>query len=346
MAERRASDLHLTVGRPPLLRIDGQLVPIEGEPLTSDGTKELAYALLTEEQMAAFEKQRELDFSYGVAKVGRFRVNLYRQRGSVGCAIRCIPYAIPTLEELGLPSVVKEFAERPNGLFLVTGPTGSGKSTTLAAIIDYINGRRRCHIITVEDPIEYLFHHKLATIDQREVGTDTTSFAEALRHVMRQDPNVIMVGEMRDLETIHAALTLAETGHLIFATLHTSDTIHAMPRIIDIFPPYQQQQIRVQLSMVLIGVLAQQLIPRKGQPGRALATEMMKVTTPVQNLIRENNLPQLYSVLQTSREAGMHTMNQSLSKLYKDGIISYEEAVRRTNNYDEFIALISSAKEG
>ena len=340
--ERRASDLHLTVGIPPQLRIDGMLVPLSMEPLTNETVRTLAYQMLEPSLIGLFEKRKELDTSYSIKALSRFRVNLYRQRGSVGAAIRVIPFKVPTLDQLGLPHLLEEFAQRPHGLFLVSGPTGSGKSTTLAAMIEQINLHRNCHLVTIEDPIEYLHHHKKATINQRELGIDTTSFQEALRHVVRQDPNVIMIGEMRDLETMSAALTLAETGHLILATLHTSDAIHAIRRIIDVFPPYQQLQIRVQLSLVLIGVVVQQLLPKANEPGRVACCEVMTVVPSISNLIRENRLQELRSLIQTGRKYGMTTMNQSLADLYSEGRVTWDEIARRTTDLDDLLRLTKS----
>lgn len=342
MVEKKVSDLHITVGIPPQFRIDGNLQFLSSfdKPLNADTTKILSYSTLTSRQVEEFERTKELDFSYGVSGLGRFRINLYLQRNCVALCARLIPYEIPSIEELGLPEIVKDFAMRHSGLFLVTGAVGSGKSTTLAAMIDYINNNKSCHIVTIEDPIEYLHKHKKSTIDQREVGSDTLSFAEALRHVFRQDPNVILVGEMRDLETIHTALTLAETGHLIFGTLHTMDAIHTVSRIIDVFSPYQQQQIRVQLSMVLIGVLSQQLIPRQSGKGRVLAYEMMNMVPSIRSLIRENSLPQIYTSIQTGKKVGMVTMNSVLAALCRKEEIAYDEALRRATNVDELNSLL------
>ncbi len=338
--EKKASDLHLTVDLPPQLRIDGRLGPTEFEKLTPSVIQSLAYSILTKGQIEAFEKNRELDLSFGLGDISRFRINMYWQRGSIALTIRRVPFEIPTFEELGLPEIVKEFADRTSGLFLVTGVVGSGKSTTLAAMIEYINNKKPCHIISIEDPIEYLYRHKRASIDQREVGSDTLSFANALRHVFRQDPNIILIGEMRDLETIHAALTLAETGHLILGTLHTGDAPHSVSRIVDVFPPYQQEQIRIQLSLVLIGVLAQQLIPRARGEGRVLATEAMNVTPPIRNLIRENELAQIRSIIQVSRKYNMWTMNQSLADLCQKGVITWEQASKRTTDLKELTGLL------
>lgn len=342
MVEKKASDLHITVGISPQFRIDGNLQFLGSfdKPLNAETTKTLSYSILTSRQVEEFERTKELDFSYGVSGLGRFRINLYLQRNCVALCARLIPYEIPSIEVLGLPEIVKDFAMRHSGLFLVTGAVGSGKSTTLAAMIDYINNNKSCHIVTIEDPIEYLHKHKKSTIDQREVGTDTLSFAEALRHVFRQDPNVILVGEMRDLETIHTALTLAETGHLILGTLHTMDAIHTVSRIIDVFSPYQQQQIRVQLSMVLIGVLSQQLIPQQSGKGRVLAYEVMNVVPSIRSLIRENNLPQIYTCIQTGKKSGMVTMNQILATLCQKEEIAYDEALRRATNSDELNSLL------
>ncbi|MBU4306090.1 MAG: type IV pilus twitching motility protein PilT [Candidatus Omnitrophica bacterium] len=344
IVNKGASDLHLTVGIPPQLRIGGQLVYTEFEPLTPEIIQKLSYSLLTGEQIQWFEEKRELDFSCGIEDVSRFRVNLYFQRGSIAMAARVIPFIVPTIEGLGLPQMVKEYAEKPNGLVLVTGATGSGKSTTQAAIIDYINKTRRAHIISIEDPIEYLHKHNLCTINQRQLGTDTLSFKEALKHVFRQDPDIVVIGEMRDLETIQAALTLAETGHLIFATLHTGSATNSISRIVDVFPAHQQQQVKVQLSLVLIGVIVQQLIPHAGDDGRSLAMEIMTVIPGIQNLIRENQVHQIYSLIQTGRRYGMMTMNQSLCDLVSSGKITFEEALKHTLDEEELTTLLKKAK--
>lgn len=343
MVDKGASDLHLCVGIPPEMRVDGEMVRTGFDALNPETAETIICSLLSEEQRAVFEKDKEIDFSYSIKGTGRFRINLYQQRGSFAMAARAIPFSVPPMEQLGIPELVRDFAQRQNGLFLVTGPVGSGKSTTLAAMIEHINTSRRARIITVEDPIEYLFRHNMSTISQREVGPDTHSFSDALRRVFRQDPNIILIGEMRDLESIHIALTLAETGHLVLTTLHTSDAVHSISRIVDVFPPYQQQQIKLQLSMVLIGVVSQRLLRRaEGQRGRAVATEVMQVTPSIRNLIRENDLPQIYSAMQTGKKHGMHTMNQSLVELYKNGDISYESALQHSDNQEEFIALTSS----
>lgn len=338
--ERRASDLHLNAGLPPQLRIDGELIFLESEPLTPKAVQDLAYSILTKEQLETFERTKELDLSFGIEGLSRFRINIFQQRGSTGVAIRRIPFEIPSFEELGLPEIVKKFAESPKGLVLVTGVVGSGKSTTLAAMIEHINNKKSCHIMCIEDPIEYLYKHKKSTINQRELVTDTLSFSEALKHVFRQDPNIILIGEMRDLETVHASLTLAETGHLILATLHTGDATHIISRIVDVFPPHQQQQIMVQLSLVLVGAIVQQLIPSVGGKSRVLATEVMRVTPAIRNLIRENDLPQIHSIIQTGSRYGMWTMNQSLAQLCTKGIITWEEASKRTADIDELATLV------
>ncbi|MFA4843083.1 MAG: type IV pilus twitching motility protein PilT [Candidatus Omnitrophota bacterium] len=343
MVERRASDLHICIGIPPQLRIDGELIHTGFEVMMPDTSKALIYSILSKEQIEVFEKEKELDFSFSIKGVSRFRVNVYRQRGAPGLVTRAIPFEVPNIEELGIPEIIKEFSDKQNGLFLVTGPVGSGKSTTLAAMIEYINNTKKSRIITVEDPIEYLFKHKKSNIDQREIGPDTNSFKNALRHVFRQDPNIILIGETRDLESLHIALTLAETGHLVMTTLHTTDATHSISRVVDIFPPHQQNQIRLQLSMVLVGVISQKLIKRThDKPGRALATEVMNVTSSIRNLIRENDLPQVYSTIQTGKKYGMHTMNQSLVDLYRRGEITYENALQCSNNQEELLSLISA----
>lgn len=342
MVDKRASDLHLSAGLPPQYRVDGALMKAEGTPLSAREVQDLVFSLLNQGQVDAFLRDKELDFSFGLPGVSRFRVNVFYQRGSVACALRYIAHRIPTVEELGLPPILKEFCDQPNGLLLVTGATGSGKSTTLAAGIEFINQTRRCHIVTIEDPIEYFHNHGLATIDQREVGSDTHSFAEALRHVFRQDPDVVLIGEMRDLETIHTALSLAETGHLILATLHTSDTVHSISRIIDVFPAHQQQQIRVQLSMTLLGVISQRLLPRANKSGRVVACEVLRVTPGASNIIRENQLPQLYSLLQTGRKYGMCSMNQALADMCNMKLITTEDASRMSNDLNELQTLMQT----
>lgn len=344
MVKERASDLHLVVGMPPQFRIDGQLIPFGEEKLTPETCRELVYSILGDDQKNKLEENKELDTAFGIKDLSRFRVNVYYDRNCIACAIRTIPYRILNFDELGLPNVVKTLARKPRGLILVTGPTGCGKSTTLASIIDLINTERSCHIITVEDPIEYVHMHKKAIINQREIGQDTFSFVNALKYVLRQDPDIILIGEMRDLETISAALTIAETGHLVFATLHTNDTIQTINRIIDVFPPHQQPQVRMQLSFVMEGIMSQQLIPKAGGKGRALALEVMIPNPAIKNLIREQKVHQIYSTLQTSQKLGMQTMNQGLLNLYATGVISYDEAVNHSFNQEEFYQMLGKGK--
>lgn len=337
--ERGSSDLHLAVGLPPVLRVDGSLIQLDYQPLSPNDTQRLIYDILTSDQVQWFEKTRELDFSYGVRAVGRFRVNVYRQRGSVGAALRAIPDQVPTFEQLNLPRVIKDLTNKHSGLVLVTGPTGSGKSTTIACMIDTINSERAVHIMTIEDPIEYLHRHKKAMVNQRELNTDTDSFENALRAVLREDPDIILVGEMRDLETISAALTLAETGHLVFGTLHTRNAPQTIDRVVDVFPPHQQDQIRVQLSNTLEAVVAQQLIPRLGG-GRVAAIEVMVATAAIRNLIREGKTHQIYSALETGGQFGMQTMDKVLADMYRAGMITNEEAIARAidrENYKRFL---------
>lgn len=335
-AEHRASDIHLSVESPPVFRIDGTLVPLGVEKLSRSELEAFIYAMMNPEQAKRFADLGELDFSYSIPGVGRYRLNAFRQRGSVGAVIRLIPFNSPTPEALGLPPVVVELARLHKGLVLVTGPTGSGKSTTLASLIDYINRTRACHIVTIEDPIEYLHRHQKSLVNQREVGNDTLSFANALRAVLRQDPDVILVGEMRDLETISTAITAAETGHLVFSTLHTNDATQAVDRIIDVFPPHQQQQVRVQLATVLQGVLAQQLLPRSDRKGRVAAIEILLATPAVRNLIREGKTHQIANVLQTSGKLGMQTMDKAISDLLRQGVISPETAREKMLNPEGF----------
>jgi len=335
-ASKGASDLHFSAGLPPMLRIDGKLVPSsEHEVMTARDIQRLIYDVMTNEQIQWFEKVKELDCSYGVKDVGRFRVNVYKQRGAVGVAMRAIPSQIPTFEQLRLPPILREITKRSSGLILVTGPTGSGKSTTLACMINSINEERNCHIVTIEDPIEYLHKHKQSMVNQRELGSDTDSFENALRAVLREDPDVILVGEMRDLETITAALTLAETGHLVLATLHTRSAPQTIERIIDVFPAHQQEQIRVQLSNSLEAVVAQQLLPMLGG-GRIVAIELMVAVPAIRNLIREAKAYQIYSVIETNAQLGMKTMDKALAELYRMGMVSYEEAAARAMDRDNF----------
>src|SRR3990172_2780275 len=323
MYEKGASDLHITTGVPPTIRVDGRLLPMPAEPLMPQDTKRLCYSILTEAQKQRFEEDWELDLSFGVKGLSRFRANIYMQRGAVAGAFRTIPFKIRDFDDLGLPLVVRDLCKKPRGLVLVTGPTGSGKSTTLAAMIDKINSERHEHIVTIEDPIEYLHPHKKCVVNQREVTSDTKSFKSALKYILRQDPDVVLVGEMRDLETVEAALTIAETGHLTFATLHTNSCVQTMNRIIDVFPPYQQSQVRAQLSFVLEGVLSQTLIPRANGPGRALSLEIMVPNAAIRNLIREDKIHQIYSQMQVGQDKfGMMTMNQSLYNLYQRRVIT------------------------
>jgi twitching motility protein PilT len=331
MVEKGASDLHIVVGSPPIIRLNGNLEAMHEYPvLKPDETQEIIYTVMSEEQIAMFETDRECDLSFGIEGLSRFRLNVYRDRGSVVAAFRAIPFEIKSFEELGLPRVVVDFAYRPLGLVLVCGPTGSGKSTTLASIIDKINRERPVHIITIEDPIEYLHNHNVATINQREVNADTKSFGAALKRVLRQDPDVILIGEMRDPETIAAALTVAETGHLAFATLHTNDALQSINRIVDVFPASQQDQIRTQLSFVLEGITVQQLIPRADGMGRALALEVMLPNTAIRSLIREQKLQQIPSMIEIGAGEGMMTMNQSLYRLMRRNVITSDMAFKRS----------------
>jgi len=344
MIEKNASDLHITTASPPRLRIDGKLVPLDHPQLSPVETKALCYSILTDAQKQKFEEHNELDLSFGVKGLSRFRGNIFMQRGAVAAAFRTIPFEIKTFKDLGLPDVVNELVKKPRGLILCTGPTGSGKSTTLAAMIDRINSERYEHIITVEDPIEYLHGHKKCLINQREVNADTSSFKAALKYVLRQDPDIVLIGEMRDLETIEAALTVSETGHLSLATLHTNSAVQTINRIIDVFPPHQQEQIRVQLSFVLEGILSQQLIAKKNGKGRALAIEVLVPNPAIRNLIREDKVHQIYSTMQTGQaKFGMQTMNQSLFELYTKGHISYEDALGRSVVPEELIAMLQKA---
>ncbi|MFZ5907744.1 MAG: type IV pilus twitching motility protein PilT [Nitrospirota bacterium] len=341
MIEKNASDLHITTGSPPRLRVDGKLVGVDNPPLNPSDTKALCYSILTDAQKHKFEESNELDLSFGVKGLSRFRANIFMQRGAVAGAFRTIPFEIRGFKELGLPEIVNEMVKKPRGLILVTGPTGSGKSTTLAAMVDRINAERYDHIITIEDPIEYLHPHKKCLINQREVNADTVSFKAALRYVLRQDPDVVLIGEMRDLETIEAALTVSETGHLTMATLHTNSAVQTINRVIDVFPPHQQEQIRVQLSFVLEGIFAQQLIPKKSGTGRVLAVELLVPNPAIRNLIREDKIHQVYSMMQTGQtKYGMQTMNQSLYELYAKGLITYEDALGRSTIPDEIIQMI------
>ncbi|SEO35235.1 type IV pilus twitching motility protein PilT [Propionispora vibrioides] len=337
--ERRASDVHITVGVPPVFRINGQLVRTEHPVLSVQDTASFVEEITKEEQRQRFMEQGELDFSFAIPGVSRFRVNLFRQRGSMGLAIRVVNERISTLDQLGHPEILKTLARNSRGLVLVTGPTGSGKSTTLAAMIDLINNERACHILTLEDPIEYLHKHRKSIVNQREIHADSKSFANALRAALREDPDVILVGEMRDAETIGIAVTAAETGHLVFATLHTGDASQTIDRIIDVFPPYQQQQIRVQLSLTLQGIISQQLIPRRDGTGRVVALEILTATPAVRNLIREGKSHQILSIIQTGARNGMQSMDSSLKALYTSGAITYEDAIIRASNPETFVKL-------
>jgi len=371
--DAHASDLHLTAGRKPTIRVWGKLLTLDHhEVLTPEDSSQLAYSMLNAFQKQKFEKTWELDLSYGVPGLGRFRVNLYRQRGATGIAIRSIPSVIPSIEDLNLPPILRDLSRKPRGMILVTGPTGHGKSTALAAMIDAINSERACHIVTVEDPIEYLHEHKKSIVNQRELGFDTQTFPNALRGVLREDPNVVMVGEMRDLETIGAALTIAETGHLVFATLHTANAAQSIDRIVDVFPPYQQQQVRIQLAQVLEAVLSQQLIttdrvrakvagvaraathrraggtatlqtvwPSLEEIGRVPALEIMIATPAIRNLIREAKTHQIESTLQTGGQYGMQTMDMALADLFRRRLISYEDAIGRAMHPDDLKKLIA-----
>ena len=343
MIEKGASDVHITTNSPPQLRIDGKLQQLKMPPLSPSETKQICYSILTDAQKHKFEENNELDLSFGVRGLSRFRANIFMQRGAVAGAFRAIPYKVISIEELGLPKAVVDITKKPRGLVLVTGPTGSGKSTTLASIIDRINSERHDHIVTIEDPIEYLHPHKNCLVNQREVGADTRSFTNALKYILRQDPDVVLIGEMRDLETIEAALTVAETGHLAFATLHTNSCVQTINRIVDVFPPYQQAQVRAQLSFVLEGVLCQSLLPRANGPGRALAIELMVPNPAIRNLIREDKIHQIYSQMQIGQDKfGMQTMNQSLASLYQRRLISMDDALARSNDVEELRTLIGS----
>ncbi|MGZ4625764.1 MAG: type IV pilus twitching motility protein PilT [Kineosporiaceae bacterium] len=337
MLDAGASDLHLTAGAPALVRVHGELAPLHDcPPLPPDLIQRLIYTVLTQKQRERYEADLELDFAYALPGAARFRVNVYRQRENLGAAFRRIPYDIKGLEDLGVPASVSAFAGLPRGMVLVTGPTGSGKSTTLAALIDLANRTRRDHIMTVEDPIEFLHRHKNCMVNQREVGEDTHSFANALKHVLRQDPDIILVGEMRDLETISVALTAAETGHLVFATLHTQDAAQTIDRVIDVFPPHQQQQVRVQLAGALQGVVCQALCRTADGDGRVVATEVMIATPAIRNLIREGKTHQVYSAMQAGAQHGMHTMDQHLAELVRSGRITYQHGLEKCHHVEDF----------
>ena len=340
MHERGASDLHLTVGSPPVLRIDGQMLTTPFEKLNNEMCQTLIFSLLTEAQRQRFEATNELDMAFGLKGIGRLRMNIYRQRGAIGAAVRAIPSSFKTFEEIGIPPVIYDIMKVPKGLVLVTGPTGSGKSTTIASMVDYINENRNAHIITIEDPIEYVHSHKKCIVNQREVGADTETFTAALKHVLRQDPNVILIGELRDLDTISAALTIAETGHLVLATLHTTDCAQTINRVIDVFPQHQIEQVRVQLSFVLQAVLCQQLLAHASGTGRVLAAEVLMVTSAIRNVIREQKIEQIQLAIQTGGKFGMQTMNQSLAELYKKQRITFQEAMTRSLDPEDLRRLI------
>jgi twitching motility protein PilT len=344
MIERDASDLHITAGDRPKLRIDGDIVnSAVDHVLQPRDTLQLAYSVLTENQKKRFEMEDELDFSFGIQNLSRFRGNVFRQRGCVSMVIRQIPFQIKSFDELQLPGVIASMAEKPRGMVLVTGPTGSGKSTTLAAMIDKINNERRGHIITVEDPIEFIHRHRSCIINQREVGADTKSFATALKYALREDPDVILIGEMRDLETIQAALTIAETGHLVFATLHTNSAAEAINRIIDVFPSHQQSQVRAQLAFVLEGIVTQTLLPKLSGRGRAMAAEILVVTPAIRALIRDDKVHQIYSLMQSGKKFGMQTLNDSLYQLYVSRQVSADECVRASSDPNEFLRMIGKS---
>jgi len=341
MVRRGASDLHITAGDGPKLRIDGSIVDsVVDVVLTAEDTRELTESILTDGQRRRFEEDDELDFSFGVANLSRFRANVYRQRGCVAMAIRRFPFVIRPLEDLGMPSVVSSLAERPRGLVLVTGPTGSGKSSTLAAMVDKINRERYGHILTIEDPIEFVHKHRNCVVNQREIGSDTKSFASALRHALRQDPDVILIGEMRDLETMQAAITIAETGHLCLATLHTNSAVEAVNRIIDVFPAHQQAQIRAQLAFVLEGVVTQTLLPRAKGIGRVCATEVLLCTPGVRACIREGRLHQLYAQIQAGKKHGMQTLNDALFELHNRGEARLEDCLKASGDATELLRMI------
>lgn len=342
--EKKASDLHLTENSPPVIRVDGKLILTDFKPLNKDELKRIIYSMLTDAQKEKFETSMELDFSFALENSERFRVNIHVQRGSVEAAFRRIPVYIPNINELGLPNAVLELSRRPNGLVLVTGPTGSGKTTTLASMINLINEERSCMITLIEDPIEYIHKNKKSVIKQREVFADTHSFTEALKRCLRQDPDVIVVGEMRDLETISTALTAAETGHLVLATLHTPDAPQTIERIVDTFPAHQQQQVRLQLAAALQGVISQTLLPRAEGEGRVLATEILIATPAVRNLIRERAVEQIPTAIQTGSKYGMHTMDACLKTLYEEGIITLEDALTKVKNPEEFKQLLDESE--
>jgi twitching motility protein PilT len=344
MVQARASDVHLTPGSPPVLRVRGRITPMDGyADLTPQQTRDVVYSILNDDQRKRFENNKALDFAYSIPGVARFRVNTYFQRGAISAALRHTPDQIPELEELGLPSVIREFTKKPRGFVLMTGPTGSGKSTSLASMVDIINKEREEHILTIEDPIEFLHKHQKCIVNQREIGADAPDFATALRSALRQDPDVILVGEMRDLETISTALTAAETGHLVFATLHTQSASQTVDRVIDVFPPHQQGQVRMQLSVALQGIVTQQLLPTADGSGRTVATEVLIPTPAVRNLIREGKTHQIYSAIQTSGSVGMQTMDSDLARLVRQGKINRALAEQRAAIPEELKRLLGGA---
>jgi twitching motility protein PilT len=346
MVEKGASDLHITTGSPPQIRVRGQLYPIDAPVLDPKSTRELLYSILTEAQKHKFEEEQELDLSFGIKGVARFRANLFIQRGALAGVFRMIPYEILALDSLGLPQVVMKLTSLPRGLVLVTGPTGCGKSTTLAACLDKINTERHDHIVTIEDPIEFVHKHKGCLVNQREIGADTKSFTNALKYILRQDPDVVFIGEMRDLETIQAALTISETGHLVFATLHTNSAVQTVNRVVDAFPAHQQSQVRAQLAFVLEAVIAQQLIPRMDGKGRVMSSEVMISTPAIRNLIREDKIHQIYSQMQVGQtKHGMQTMNQSLLNLYMRKLISLDDALGRSMDPEELRQMMASPSQ-
>lgn len=342
MVEQGGSDLHITISSPPQIRVDGKLRPLNVPPLSPTDTKQIAYSILTDIQKHRLEEDLEIDFSFGIKGLSRFRANVFLQRGAVAAVFRTIPYEIRTFRELNLPTVVEKLADKPRGLILVTGPTGSGKSTTLAAILDKINKERHEHMITIEDPVEYIHQHQSCLVNQREVHADTHSFSAALRSALRQDPDVVLIGEMRDLETIESALRIAETGHLTFATLHTNSAAQTINRIIDVFPAHQQSQVRAQLSLVLEGILCQTLLPKANGQGRAMAMEILVPTPAIRNLVREDKIHQIYGMMQTGQSKyGMQTFNQSLASLHFKRMITLQVALSRSSNPEELQELIS-----
>ncbi len=346
LVERNGSDLHMKVGQPPVIRVDGTLYRLEGYPrMSPDHVRAAMYSILSQEQVDEYEENLELDLSHSISGVGRYRVNVLQQRGYVGGVFRHIPFQIPSIDELGLPPVLKQISMRPRGLVLVTGPTGSGKSTTLAAMVHHMNAHRHAHIITIEDPLEFIHSDNLCCINQRELGGDTHSFGHALRHVMRQNPDIILVGEMRDLETMQLAITAAETGHLVFATLHTTNAVQTVDRIIDVFPPYQQQQVRMQLSVNLVGVISQTLLRRAEGKGRIAAWEIMLCIWSIRNLIREAKSYQIQGSIQTGIKHGMMTLDMCLANYVKRGVVTEEDALLKSSDPEEFKRLLHGDEE-